>query len=165
MLKFLSLFHNEVVCCLHKVSRRLKAQESFSALGINSYVPVYEEKREWSDRTKNVTIPAISGYIFFQAENINYTLVNLNPYLKNVLRRFGKAVEVKSSEINAMKNCLKNYTEEVSFNTGDNVKILSGCLKNKEGIVETVEGSFLTLLVNSIKVKLSLTHNQLKTVS
>ena len=148
-----------------KFRGELKAQESFSALGINSYVPVYEEKREWSDRIKYVTIPAISGYIFFQAESINYTLVNLNPYLKNVLRRFGKAVEVKSSEINAMKNCLKNYTEEVSFNTGDNVKILSGCLKNKEGIVETVEGSFLTLLVNSIKVKLSLTHNQLKTVS
>ena len=145
--------------------RELRAQESFTALGINAYVPVYEEKREWSDRTKKTTTPAISGYIFFQAESINYTLVNLNPYLKNVLRRFGKAVEVKSSEINAMKNCLKNYTEEVSFNTGDNVKILSGCLKNKEGIVETVEGSFLTLLVNSIKVKLSLNHNQLKAVS
>ena len=150
----------------HTKSRReLRAQESFSALGVDSYVPVYEEKREWSDRVKKTRTPAISGYIFFQAEKINYTLVNLNPYLKNVLRRFGKAVEIKSSEIDAMKNFLKNYTEEVSFNTGDTVKILSGCLKNKEGIIETVEGSFLTLLVNSIKVKLSLDQNQLKAVS
>ena len=147
-----------------KFRGELKAQESFNALGVNSYVPVYEEKREWSDRIKKITTPAISGYIFFQAEKINYALVNLNPYLKNVLRRFGKAVEIKSSEIDAMKNCLKNYTEEDSFNTGDTVKILSGCLKNKEGIVETVEGSFLTLLVNSIKVKLSLNQNQLKPV-
>ena len=38
-------------------------------------------------------------------------------------------------------------------------------VENKEGIIETVEGSFLTLLVNSIKVKLSLDHNQLKAVS
>ena len=104
-------------------------------------------------------------YIFFQTEKINYTLVNLNPYLKNVLKRFGKAVEIKSSEIDAMKNCLKNYTEEVSFNTGDNVKIMSGCFKNKKGIIETIEGSFLTLLINSLKVKLSLDHNQLKAVS
>ena len=148
-----------------KFRGELRAQESFTALGINSYVPVYEEKREWSDRIKKTTTPAISGYIFFQAEKINYTLVNLNPYLKNVLRRFGKAVEIKGSEIDAMKNCLKNYTEEVSFNTGDTVKILSGCLKNKEGIIEAVEGSFLTLLVSSIKVKLSLNHNQLKAVS
>ena len=147
-----------------KFRGELKAQESFSALGVNSYVPVYEEKREWSDRVKKTTTPAISGYIFFQAEKINYALVNLNPYLKNVLRRFGKAVEIKRSEIDAMKNCLKNYTEEDSFNTGDTVKILSGCLKNKEGIIETVEGSFLTLLVNSIKVKLSLNQNQLKPV-
>jgi len=42
---------------------------------------------------------------------------------------------------------------------------MSGCLKNKEGIIETIDGSFLTLLVNSIKVKLSLDHNQLKAVS
>ena len=148
-----------------KFRRELRAQESFSVLGVNSYVPVYEEKREWSDRVKKTSAPAISGYIFFQAEKINYTLVNLNPYLKNVLRRFGKVVEIKSSEIDEMKNCLKNYTDEISFNTGDTVKILSGCLKNKEGIIETVDGSFLTLLVNSIKVRLSLSHNQLKAVS
>ena len=148
-----------------KFRGELKAQESFNALGVNSYVPVYEEKREWSDRIKKTTTPAISGYIFFQTEKINYTLVNLNPYLKNVLRRFGKAVEIKNSEINEMKNCLKNYTDSISFNTGDSVKIMSGCLKNKEGIIETIEGSFLTLLVNSIKVKLSLDNNQLKAVS
>ena len=148
-----------------KFRGELKAQESFNALGINSYVPVYEEKREWSDRIKKITTPAISGYIFFQTEKINYALVNLNPFLKNVLRRFGKAVEIKSSEIDAMKNCLKNYTDSISFNAGDSVKIMSGCLKNKEGIIETIDGSFLTLLVNSIKVKLSLDHNQLKAVS
>ena len=148
-----------------KFRGELRAQESFNTLGVNSYVPVYEEKREWSDRIKKITTPAISGYLFFQTEKINYDLVNLNPYLKSVLRRFGKAVEVKGSEIDAMKNCLKNYTEAVSFNTGDSVKILSGCLKNKEGIIETIEGSFLTLLINSIKVKLSLNHNQLKAVS
>ena len=148
-----------------KFRGELKAQESFRALGVNSYVPVYEEKREWSDRIKKITTPAISGYIFFQTEKINYALVNLNPYLKNVLRRFGKAVEIKSSEIDAMKNCLKNYTDSISFNAGDSVKIMSGCLKNKEGIIETIDGSFLTLLVNSIKVKLSLDHNQLKAVS
>ena len=148
-----------------KFRGELKAQESFNALGVNSYVPVYEEKREWSDRIKKITTPAISGYIFFQTEKINYALVNLNPFLKNVLRRFGKAVEIKSSEIDAMKNCLKNYTDSISFNAGDSVKIMSGCLKNKEGIIETIDGSFLTLLVNSIKVKLSLDHNQLKAVS
>ena len=148
-----------------KFRGELKAQESFSALGIKSYVPVYEEKREWSDRIKKTTTPAISGYIFFQTEKINYALVNLNPYLKNVLRRFGKAVEIKSSEIDAMKNCLKNYTDSISFNTGDSVKIMSGCFKNKEGIIDAIEGSFLTLLINSIKVKLSLDHNQLKAVS
>ena len=81
------------------------------------------------------------------------------------MRRFGKEVEVKNSEIEAMKTCLKNYTKEALFCPGDSVKIMSGCLKNKKGIVEAIEGSFLTLLINSIKVKISLNHNQLKAVS
>ena len=148
-----------------KFRGEIKARESFKKLGVNSYVPVYEEKRRWSDRVKKITSPAISGYVFFQVEKINYSLVNLNPYLKNVLRRFGKEVEVKSSEIEAMKTCLKNYTKETLFYPGDSVKITSGCLKNKEGIIEAIEGSFLTLLINSIRVKISLNHNQLKAVS
>ena len=148
-----------------KFRGEIKAQESFKKLGVNSYVPVYEEKRRWSDRVKKTSTPAISGYVFFQAEKINYSLVNLNPYLKNVLRRFGKEVEVKSSEIEAMKTCLKNYTEEALFYPGDSVKIMSGCLKNKEGIIEAIEGAFLTLLISSIKVKISLNHNQLKAVN
>jgi len=148
-----------------KFRGELKAQESFSALGVNSYVPSFFETLKNIWKIKKTTTPAISGYIFFQAEKINYNLVNHNPYLKNVLRRFGKAVEIRSAEIEAMENCLKNYTKAVSFNTGDSVKIMSGCLKNKEGIIETIEGSFLTLLINSVKVKLSLGHNQLKAVS
>jgi len=147
-----------------KFRGELKALESFKTLGLNSYVPVFEEKKEWSDRIKKSISPAISGYVFFQADKVNYSLVNLNPFVKNVLRRFGKAVEIADCEINAMKSCLKNYNEKSTFSAGDNVKILSGCLKNKQGMVESVDGSFLTLVLNSIRVKLSLNHNKLQAV-
>ena len=55
-----------------------------------------------------------------------------------------------------MKDCLKHYTEKLSFRAGDSVKVLSGVLKNKNGLVGGVENNFLILLINSIKVKLSL---------
>ena len=55
-----------------------------------------------------------------------------------------------------MKDCLKDYTEDLSFSAGDTVKVLSGILKNKNGLVDGVENNFLILLINSIKVKISL---------
>ena len=97
-------------------------------------------------------------------EHINYDFVNLNPFLKNVVRRFGKAVEVKNSEIDAMKDCLKNYSDSFSCNSGDHVKILSGVFKNKVGFVDQIENSYLTLLVNSLKIKLSYNTTKLKVV-
>jgi transcription antitermination factor NusG len=68
----------------------------------------------------------------------------------------GQAVEIRGSEIQTMKDCLKHFTEDLSFGAGDTVKVLSGVLKNKKGLVGGVEDNFLILLMNSIKVKISL---------
>ena len=78
--------------------------------GINSYVPCYEEKREWSDRVKIVKVPAISGYVFFELNKLDYNCVNLNPFVKNVIRRNGKAITVKHEEIQTLKNALNGFS-------------------------------------------------------
>ena len=133
-----------------------KASDFFKKNGVESYVPVFEEKRQWSDRTKKIITPAVSGYVFFRLEKVDYSFLNQNPYLRNIVRRLGQAVEIRGSEIQTMKDCLKHFTEDLSFDTGDTVKVLSGVLKNKKGLVGGVEDNFLILLMNSIKVKISL---------
>jgi transcription antitermination factor NusG len=145
----------------HTKSRcEVKASDFFKKNGVESYVPVFEEKRQWSDRTKKIITPAISGYVFFKLEKADYSFINLNPFLRNVVRRFGQAVQIHESEIKIMKDCLKHYTENFAFGSGDTVRILSGVLKNKKGFVDGVENNFVILLVNSIKVKLSLKTNK-----
>ena len=74
-----------------KLRCELKASCFFKKNGVESYVPVFEEKREWSDRTKKVITPAVSGYVFFRLEKADYSFINLNPFLRNVVRRFGQA--------------------------------------------------------------------------
>jgi transcription antitermination factor NusG len=141
----------------HTKSRcELKASDFFKKNGVESYVPVFEEKRQWSDRTKKIITPAVSGYVFFRLEKVDYSFLNQNPYLRNIVRRLGQAVEIRGSEIQTMKDCLKHFTEDLSFGAGDTVKVLSGVLKNKKGLVGGVEDNFLILLMNSIKVKISL---------
>ena len=161
----LSLKNNMKWFVAHTRTRcEVKASDFFKKNGVESYVPVFEEKRQWSDRTKKTITPAISGYVFFKLEKLDYSFINLNPFLRNVVRRFGRAVEIQGSEIQTMKDCLKHYTEDLSFHAGDTVKVLSGVLKNKNGLVDGVENNFLILLISSIKVKLYLDTTKVVTV-
>jgi len=148
-----------------KPRSEFKALEYFSRCGVNAYVPEYSEKRGWSDRTKTVRVPAISSYVFFELRALNYDLVNYNPFVKNVVKSLGLPVEISDAEIIRLKNCLKNYTESVQIKSGDYVNITTGPFKNKSGIVEKFDENSVTLLISSIKLKLSLSDTRLSAAS
>ena len=145
-----------------KTKNEFKALDFFKKIGVNAYVPSYIEKREWSDRVKKILVPAISGYVFFELNKLNYELVNSNPYLRNVLKRHGKAVTIKSEEIEALKEALNGYSVSQEIKTGDSVKILSGAFKNRLGFVDFIDTNNLSVLINSIKITLSLADTRLK---
>ena len=145
-----------------KTKNEFKALDFFKKIGVNAYVPSYIEKREWSDRVKKTLVPAISGYIFFELNKLDYTLVNSNPYLRNVLKRHGKAVTIDSKEIKALKEALDGYSVSQEIKTGDSVKILSGAFKNRFGFVDFIDNNNLSVLINSIKITLSLADTRLK---
>ena len=145
-----------------KTKNEFKALDFFKKIGVNAYVPSYIEKREWSDRVKKTLVPAISGYIFFELNKLDYTLVNSNPYLRNVLKRHGKAVTVRSEEIETLKKALNGYSVSQEIKTGDSVKILSGAFKNRLGFVDFIDTNNLSVLINSIKITLSLADTRLK---
>ena len=139
-----------------KPRSEFKALDYFSKRGVNAYVPEYIELRKWSDRIKKARTTAISGYIFFEMTEINYTLLNTNPFTRSVVKSVGKLVTINSDEILMLKNALKDYTTKNDFQYGDSVKIRNGPFKNKKGEVEEISDTHITVLLNSIKVKLSL---------
>ena len=147
-----------------KSRSEFKALDYFSSCRVNAYVPEYSVKRSWSDRTKKVRVPAISSYIFFELKSLNYDLVNLNPYVKNIVKNLGLPVEISSAEITLLKNCLKNYAEFNDIRAGDFMKVNSGPFKNQKGLVEKFEDKYVTLLLNSIKLKLSLSTTSFSSV-
>ena len=129
-----------------KTRNEFKALDFFKKLGVNAYVPAFIEKREWSDRVKKVLVPAISGYVFFETNTLDYSLVNSNPFLKNVLRRHGKAISICSKEIETLKEALNSYSVSKEIQTGDSVKILSGAFKNRMGLVDYIDNNNLSVL-------------------
>ena len=144
-----------------KPRSEFKALDYFEKCKVNAYVPEYLENREWSDRTKRVRVPAITRYVFFELSALNYDLVNCNPFVTNVVKSLGAPVTISDNEITLLKDCLKNFTESIDVGNGALVKIGSGPFKNKTGVVEKIDENSVTLLINSIKLKLSLNSSRL----
>jgi transcription antitermination factor NusG len=119
-------------------------------------VPEYTDLRQWSDRVKKKRTAAISGYIFFELSKLNYGLININPFTRNVVKAYGSPVKILDKEILLLKESLSCFTKSNCFEFGDYVKIYNGPFKNKQGIVESFNENKITVLLNSIRVKLSL---------
>ena len=145
-----------------KSRSEFKALDYFTKCGVNAYVPEYTDIRQWSDRIKKARTPAISRYVFFELPQINYDLINLNPFTRSVVKAFGSPIKIKDQEILSLKEALMNYTVDNCFQFGDSVKIENGPFKNKIGKVDGVSENHIFLLINTIKVRLSLSSSKVR---
>ena len=136
-----------------------KALNFFNSIGINSYVPSYQTKRIWSDRTKKVTVPAINGYVFFELPKLDFDLINVNPFTKNIVKKAdGAPAIIKENEIATMKKHLKGDPLESvkSFYNGQSIKICSGPFMFKKGTVSKVRDHKVIVSLESLSISLIL---------
>ncbi len=142
-----------------KSRAEFKAFEFFNSIGVNSYVPSFKTKRIWSDRVKNVVVPAISGYVFFELNKLNYDILNNNPFTKNIVRDIsGQPAIIKDSEIQILKNQLNgsNINSAYNYKTGQKIKIQSGPFLFKKGIINKISYNKITITLESINLNLVL---------
>lgn len=142
-----------------KQKGEFKALDFFNSIGINSYVPSYITKRVWSDRIKKITIPAITGYVFFELNKIDYSLINLNPFTKNIVRDIdGRPAIIKKDEITALKDYFdgKFIPCEINLVKGQKVKINKGPFIFKKGTVNKINCNKVVIHIDSININLIL---------
>ena len=142
-----------------KQKGEFKALNFFNSLGVNSYVPSYITKRVWSDRIKKVTVPAITGYVFFELNKIDYSLINLNPFTKNIVRDIdGRPAIIKSKEITILKDYFdgKLMPCEINLVKGQKVKIDKGPFMFKQGTINKISCNKVIISVESININLVL---------
>ena len=136
-----------------------RALEFFISMGINSYVPSYTTKRVWSDRIKKVTIPAISGYVFFELPRIDFNLVNINPFTKSVVRGInGLPAIIKDEEIVVLKKHLNGeaINNVVDLQEGQKIKVNSGPFVFKKGTINKISCNKVIISIESININLVL---------
>ena len=96
---------------------------------------------------------------------MNYELLNSNPFTRNIVKSHGSPIIIANKEIDLLKDALKGYSLKKDFQFGDSIKIGSGPFKNKQGKVDDIDDKYITILLNSIKVKLSLSSSKLSLAS
>lgn len=119
-----------------KVAERLKEK------GIECYVPIKKELKQWSDRKKMVESPLISGYVFVRPDALQRDQVLQNQGVLNYVRYNGGDAIVREIEIEALKSIEeKGYYVEGSFvsllKKGDAVLIQHGPFKGLNGYIDS----------------------------
>ncbi|SFE97441.1 UpxY family transcription antiterminator [Thermophagus xiamenensis] len=122
-----------------------KVYTQLKEMGIEVYLPLRRELRQWSDRKKWIEVPVISSYVFVNIIPRQYRDVfNANGVVAYVSHK-GQAVPIPDHEIEAMRRTVENQfnfsVEAECLRKGEKVTISSGPLKGIEGEVEEVQGS------------------------
>jgi len=113
--------------------------------GIECYLPLKIEKKQWSDRVKVVENPLIRGYIFVKVSIREYYEVLNIPSVRRYVCFEGFPTSIPEGQISDLKyfvQCMNTEVEVTSerISKGTFVKIVSGPLCGVSGEVVEIRG-------------------------
>ena len=125
-----------------------KAAAELAKSGIETYVPIQTQIKQWSDRKKKVEVVVIPLILFAKVGPEDILSVKKHPLIINVLKYPGnkEAAIIPGVQIDKLKFMLKEADdtvdfEHVGFKKLDKVRVIRGSLSGLEGnILRTMEG-------------------------
>jgi transcriptional antiterminator RfaH len=118
-----------------------KVGERLTQEGIENYVPLKKELKQWSDRQKMVESPLINGYVFVKPEALERDKVLQFQGVLQYVRYNSDDAIIRDIEIEALRSIEeKGYYVEGKFSeewkSGDRVLIQHGPFKGLYGLVK-----------------------------
>lgn len=114
-----------------KVAERLREK------GLEVYLPIIEELRQWSDRKKKVQKALFNGYLFVKTSRANLWESLQVPGAVKFVHFAGEHATVRQEEIETIQRILETgvavETESGEIEKGQSVKIIGGALEGMEG--------------------------------
>lgn len=122
-----------------------KVQDELNYKDIENFLPMQRKLRQWKDRKKWVEMPLMSGYCFVHITRKEYDLVLQTINVVCYIRFEGKAAIIPDSQIDALKQMLKQNDFEVNVTTenyepGDKVEVIEGPLIGLRGELVKARG-------------------------
>ncbi|MCF7803264.1 MAG: UpxY family transcription antiterminator [Candidatus Marinimicrobia bacterium] len=142
-----------------------KVAEQLEEKGIDHYLPLRTEVRQWSDRKKKVEIPLFRGYIFVHIPK-HLQVPVLETYGAVTFVKFaGKLVPIRDEQIEAVRR-IEEYgadlqPESGDFELEDRVRVLEGSCKGLEGrLIHKKKGDRFVVVIDSLKLGASVVINK-----
>lgn len=143
------------ICIQVRSGCELRSALGLKDRGYESFVPVFEQKRQWSDRTKIVQVPLFTGYVFLRFNATNTHPVITVPGVIRFVGTAGVPTPIEDAEIAALQLTVRSGLACGPcdfFQVGQEVQIRSGPLASLRGkIVRFKNKQRLVLSVNLIQ--------------
>ncbi len=139
-----------------------KTTEFLKATDHEAYLPLYWDRRKYSDRMKEVQVPLFPGYVFCRAEPIEFLPIQKAVGVVGIVG-FGKTpIPVPEEELDAVRRAVQmgqNPRPWPYLNVGQRVCVQFGALKGLEGILTGVKSQeriviSIELLQRSVSVEI-----------
>lgn len=130
-----------------KMHHEKRVRDRLTAMGIENFLPVQEEVRQWSDRKKKVERVLIPMMIFVRVDTQEQRSIITHPSILHYLTLRGEhsPTEIPAEQMERFRFMLDHSDSAVSFSAGDlqpgeKVRVIKGPLAGLEGELITVEG-------------------------
>jgi transcription antitermination factor NusG len=114
-----------------------KAFEALTAKGLEAYLPLHRQLKQWSDRKKWVEEPFIKSYLFVHIKEHEQTEVLMTRGIARFIYFSGKIASMPDRQINELKLLMASpYDLEITeedLQPGENIVIKAGPLKGLKG--------------------------------
>lgn len=137
--------------------------EALRGKGYEEFLPLYRERRRWSDRVADVDLPLFPGYVFSRFDVQKRLPILKTPGVMLVVGIGRIPQPVDESEIEALQILVRSRLDVQPWpylHIGQRVRILRGPLAGAEGILTAVKKQSrllvsVTLLQRSVAVEIS----------
>lgn len=121
-----------------------KAALMLDRIGVDYFLPIIDEVRQWSDRKKTVSVPLFPNYIFIHtAPRRRFDALQLREIIRYVSME-GAPCLIEDEVIEAIRSFIQegySVKREVDIPIGTPVEIIAGHMAGYQGILTRVHNS------------------------
>lgn len=128
------------IAVLVQMCTEKKVGERLAKLGVENYVPIQAEIRQWSDRKKKVERVVIPMVVFVHTDEKTERTLRMQSFIRKILTYPGQTVAavIPDGQIERLKFMLGQADSPVEMmeqglQVGDKVQIVRGALQGLEG--------------------------------
>jgi transcription antitermination factor NusG len=139
------------------------AATMLESLGVNHFLPLKSELRQWSDRKQPVSVPLFSGYLFVRIDPMKESRLKVlrAPGVAGLVGNHVGPVPIPDQQIEDIRTVLATRTECAvvpMFQEGNLVRVVRGPLSGVEGrLLRSNSTSRLVISIELIQKSLAVT--------